>query len=142
MDLAHQRADCVAPDHLHGRDIWNAVHDVWRFPHRFPENPGAGAKVWRYLPFLSVAAGMMLAVAYTLYDNKRYKRAEASAKADGKFGAPPEARLPPCIIGSVCLPHRPVHLRLDQLSQRALDRLCVGRSALWCGYGYGLPERL
>lgn len=56
------------------------------------------------LPFLSVAAGMMLAVAYTLYDNKRYKRAEASTKADGKFGAPPEARLPPCIIGSICLP--------------------------------------
>lgn len=56
------------------------------------------------LPFLSVLVGMLLAVIYTIPDNKRYQRAEKIAVSKGATGAPPEARLPPCMIGSVCLP--------------------------------------
>ncbi|KAL8824766.1 MAG: hypothetical protein Q9191_004830 [Dirinaria sp. TL-2023a] len=56
------------------------------------------------LAFIGVAVGMLVAVGYTIPDNKRYMRAEAVAKANGARGAPPEARLPPSLIGSVCLP--------------------------------------
>ncbi|KAL9595965.1 MAG: hypothetical protein Q9219_006125 [cf. Caloplaca sp. 3 TL-2023] len=56
------------------------------------------------LPFLSVLVGMLLAVIYTIPDNKRYQRAEKRAMDQGAPGAPPEARLPPCMIGSLCLP--------------------------------------
>lgn len=56
------------------------------------------------LPFLSVLIGMFAAVAYTIPDNKRYGRAATVAKSKGAHGAPPEARLPPCMVGSVCLP--------------------------------------
>lgn len=56
------------------------------------------------LPFLGVLVGMLLAVVYTIPDNKRYQRAEKVATSKGASGAPPEARLPPCLIGSVCLP--------------------------------------
>ena len=56
------------------------------------------------LAFIGVAAGMLVAVGYTIPDNKRYMKAEAVAKQNGARGAPPEARLPPSLIGSVCLP--------------------------------------
>ncbi|KAI4175557.1 MAG: hypothetical protein LQ343_001548 [Gyalolechia ehrenbergii] len=56
------------------------------------------------LPFLSVLIGMLLGVIYTIPDNKRYQRAEKFAMSRGAIGAPPEARLPPCMIGSLCLP--------------------------------------
>lgn len=56
------------------------------------------------LPFLGVFIGMLTAVIYTIPDNKRYIRAEQAAKNKGARGAPPEARLPPCMVGSVCLP--------------------------------------
>ncbi|KAI4203534.1 MAG: hypothetical protein LQ350_001723 [Teloschistes chrysophthalmus] len=56
------------------------------------------------LPFLSVLIGMFAAVAYTIPDNKRYRRAATVANSKGGHGAPPEARLPPCMVGSVCLP--------------------------------------
>ena len=58
-------------------------------------SPGIGG-----LAFIGVAVGMMLAVGYCLWDNKRYK------KIDNKYNgrAPPEARLQPCMIGSICLP--------------------------------------
>ena len=52
------------------------------------------------LSFLGVMIGMISAIIYTIWDNKRY--AKASAKWDGK--APPEARLPPCLLPSVLLP--------------------------------------
>jgi hypothetical protein len=52
------------------------------------------------LAFLGVAVGMLLAVAYSVWDNKRYVK--ISDKHDGF--APPEARLPPCILGGICLP--------------------------------------
>lgn len=43
---------------------------------------------------------MMAAVGYSIWDNGRY--AKVSEKHNGR--APPEARLPPALIGSVCLP--------------------------------------
>ncbi|OKL64306.1 hypothetical protein UA08_00915 [Talaromyces atroroseus] len=52
------------------------------------------------LPFLGVMVGMLIAVAYSIYDNKRYQKAESD---NGGF-APPEARLPPCIIASFTIP--------------------------------------
>lgn len=70
------------------------------FPIVFQQNrgwsPGIGG-----LAFLGVATGMLAAVAYTIPDNKRYLRA---ASAAGATGAPPEARLPPSMLGAVCLP--------------------------------------
>lgn len=56
------------------------------------------------LPFLSVLIGMLIGVIYTIPDNKRYQKAERFAMSRGAVGAPPEARLPPCMIGSLCLP--------------------------------------
>lgn len=53
------------------------------------------------LAFLGVAVGMMGAVAYSIWDNKRYIR--AIENSPNGF-APPEARLPPAIIGSICMP--------------------------------------
>lgn len=52
------------------------------------------------LAFLGVAVGMLIGVAYSVYDNKRYERVEDEHHGD----APPEARLPPGAIGSVALP--------------------------------------
>ncbi|EKD13083.1 uncharacterized protein L3040_007166 [Drepanopeziza brunnea f. sp. 'multigermtubi'] len=52
------------------------------------------------LAFIGVAVGMMIAVGYSMFDNKRY--AHVAAKHDGN--APPEARLPPALVGSVALP--------------------------------------
>ncbi|KAK4157940.1 putative transporter mfs2 [Chaetomidium leptoderma] len=58
-------------------------------------SPGVGG-----LAFVGVAVGMLFAVAYSIFDNRRYGRVAA---AHGGM-APPEARLPPAIIGSVLLP--------------------------------------
>lgn len=58
-------------------------------------SPGIGG-----LAFCGVAVGMMLAVTYSLWDNKRYR--EVEKQQDGN--APPEARLPPCMVGSLALP--------------------------------------
>ncbi|KAK0623351.1 major facilitator superfamily domain-containing protein [Immersiella caudata] len=63
------------------------VHRGW--------SPGIGG-----LAFIGVAVGMMVGVFYAMYDNKRYSRVAA---ANGG-SAPPEARLPPAIVGSVLLP--------------------------------------
>lgn len=53
------------------------------------------------LPFLAVALGIVIALFYSaLYDQGRYAR--VVDKCNGK--APPEARLPPAMLGSVCLP--------------------------------------
>ena len=56
------------------------------------------------LAFLGVAVGMIGAVIYTIFDNDRYLRTEEACKAKGQRGAPPEARLPPGMIGSVLIP--------------------------------------
>ncbi|KAI4868475.1 MFS general substrate transporter [Hypoxylon rubiginosum] len=58
-------------------------------------SPGIGG-----LAFLGVAVGMMSAVFFSIYDNSRY--AKVSAAHGGH--APPEARLPSALIGSVLLP--------------------------------------
>ncbi|KAG9711660.1 MFS general substrate transporter, partial [Aureobasidium melanogenum] len=52
------------------------------------------------LAFLGVAVGMIGAVVYSIFDNKRYVKI---SNAHGGF-APPEARLPPCILGGILLP--------------------------------------
>ncbi|KAJ1337439.1 MFS transporter DHA1 family multidrug resistance protein [Microdochium nivale] len=58
-------------------------------------SPGVGG-----MAFLGVAVGMMFAVGYTIFDNRRYTK--ISDAYDGL--APPEARLPPALIGAVLLP--------------------------------------
>ena len=52
------------------------------------------------LAFSGVAVGMTAGVVYSLFDNKRYANAEK--KHNGE--APPEARLPPAMVGAVALP--------------------------------------
>lgn len=58
-------------------------------------SPGVGG-----LAFLGIVVGMMVAVGYTIWDNRRY--AKISDEYDGL--APPEARLPPAMIGAILLP--------------------------------------
>ncbi|KAH0267824.1 MFS general substrate transporter, partial [Aureobasidium melanogenum] len=69
------------------------------FPIVYQENrgwsPGIGG-----LAFLGVAVGMIGAVIYSIFDNKRYVKISNS---HGGF-APPEARLPPCMLGGILLP--------------------------------------
>ena len=52
------------------------------------------------LAFLGIAVGMLIGVAYSIWDNSRYLKVED--ENDGE--APPEARLPPGLVGSVALP--------------------------------------
>jgi hypothetical protein len=58
-------------------------------------SPGIGG-----LAFLGLAVGMIAAVAYAIWDNKRYARVSDEYKGF----APPEARLPLCMVGSVLVP--------------------------------------
>ncbi|KAM0559556.1 hypothetical protein ACHAPJ_004079 [Fusarium lateritium] len=58
-------------------------------------SPGTGG-----LAFIGIAVGMLFAVAGTILDQKRYMRA---AEAAGGH-APPEARLPPTLVGSILIP--------------------------------------
>ncbi|KAK1691558.1 major facilitator superfamily transporter [Colletotrichum godetiae] len=58
-------------------------------------SPGVGG-----LAFLGVAVGMIFAVIYTGFDSRRYLKVSA---AHGGF-APPEARLPPSMVGACLLP--------------------------------------
>lgn len=58
-------------------------------------SPGVGG-----LAFLGVLVGMFAGVAYSIWDNKRYLRIEDEHDGD----APPEARLPPGMVGAVALP--------------------------------------
>ncbi|KAE8354318.1 major facilitator superfamily domain-containing protein [Aspergillus coremiiformis] len=52
------------------------------------------------LAFLGIMVGMLSAVAYTLWDNKRYINTQTRHNGF----APPEARLPPCMIASIAIP--------------------------------------
>ncbi|OBT71842.1 hypothetical protein VF21_09775 [Pseudogymnoascus sp. 05NY08] len=57
------------------------------------------------LSFLGVAIGMVAAVMYTVWDNShRYIKLSRAAVEHREIGAAPEDRLPPAIIGSICLP--------------------------------------
>jgi len=58
-------------------------------------SPGIGG-----LAFLGIMVGMLSAVIYAIWDNKRYSKLDE--EYDGQ--APPEARLPPAMLGSVFLP--------------------------------------
>jgi len=58
-------------------------------------SPGIGG-----LAFIGVAVGMIIAVIYSIWDNKRYAAIDIKYKGN----APPEARLPPTMIGSIGLP--------------------------------------
>lgn len=52
------------------------------------------------LAFTGVVIGMFLATVGTIFDNRRYARIAAASNGM----APPEARLPPAILGSVLIP--------------------------------------
>lgn len=53
------------------------------------------------LAFLGVMVGMLTAVGYSIWDNKRYRKAiEASPSGI----AAPETRLPPALVGSIAMP--------------------------------------
>lgn len=69
------------------------------FPIIFQLNKGWSAGI-SGLAFLGITVGMVWAIAYALFDNKRYMA--MSEKHDGNL--PPEARLPGAIVGSVLLP--------------------------------------
>ncbi|KAF9767960.1 Efflux pump fub11 [Fusarium sp. DS 682] len=69
------------------------------FPIVFQKGRGWSAGIGG-LAFIGVAVGMLFAVTGTILDQKRYERA---AKAAGGH-APPEARLPPSLIGSILIP--------------------------------------
>ncbi|RSL45176.1 hypothetical protein CEP53_010890 [Fusarium sp. AF-6] len=58
-------------------------------------SPGKGG-----LAFIGIAVGMLFAVAGSIMDQKRYMRVAA---ANGGH-APPEARLPPTLVGSILIP--------------------------------------
>ncbi|KAK2763178.1 MFS siderochrome iron transporter 1 [Arachnomyces sp. PD_36] len=53
------------------------------------------------LAFIGVAVGMLFGLAYSILDGRRYNRV-ANKSPNGE--APPEARLPPCIVASLVLP--------------------------------------
>ncbi|SMY20109.1 unnamed protein product [Zymoseptoria tritici ST99CH_1A5] len=52
------------------------------------------------LAFLGVMVGMFAAIAYNAWDNKRYVK--INDESDGF--APPEARMPPAIVGAIAIP--------------------------------------
>lgn len=58
-------------------------------------SPGIGG-----LAFLGVLVGMLIGVSYSIWDNKRYLKVEDEHDGD----APPEARLPPGMVGCLALP--------------------------------------
>ena len=58
-------------------------------------NPGVGG-----LPFLGILVGMFSAIVYTLWDNQRYIKCQ---ERHNGF-APPEARLPPCMVSAITIP--------------------------------------
>jgi len=69
------------------------------FPIVYQENRGWSAGIGG-LAFLGVAVGMILAVTYSIWENKRYVK--VSEKNQGF--APPEARLPMCMVGGIAIP--------------------------------------
>ncbi|KAK0934373.1 MFS siderochrome iron transporter 1 [Friedmanniomyces endolithicus] len=69
------------------------------FPIVYQQNRGWSAGIGG-LAFLGVAVGMIFAVAYSVWDNKRYSRV---SDEHGGF-APPEARLPITMIGGIAVP--------------------------------------
>ncbi|KAI1372288.1 MFS general substrate transporter [Hypoxylon crocopeplum] len=69
------------------------------FPIVYQQNRGWSAGIGG-LAFLGILVGMLFAIVYTFPDNNRYIRVQ---QKHGGF-APPEARLPPTLVGSIFLP--------------------------------------
>lgn len=69
------------------------------FPIVFQQGRGWSAGIGG-LAFIGVAVGMLIGVAYAIWDNKRYLKVEDENNGE----APPETRLPPAIVGSFALP--------------------------------------
>ena len=69
------------------------------YPIVFQEKRGWSAGIGG-LAFIGVAVGMALAVAYTIWDDRRYVKISDKYKGF----APPEARLPPCMVGAIAVP--------------------------------------
>jgi hypothetical protein len=69
------------------------------FPIVFQQERGWSAGIGG-LAFLGIMVGMLFAVAYSVWDNSRYKRIQGAHEG----AAPPEARLPPGMVGAVFLP--------------------------------------
>jgi multidrug resistance protein len=69
------------------------------FPIVFQENRGWSQGIGG-LSFSGVSVGMLIGVVYSIFDNKRYANVEK--KHNGE--APPEARLPPAMVGALALP--------------------------------------
>ncbi|KAK5990200.1 MFS-type efflux pump MFS2 [Cladobotryum mycophilum] len=70
------------------------------FPIVFQQGRGWSAGIGG-LAFVGIAIGMTISTVGTIFDNKRYERLVAASPTGM---APPEARLPPAIIGSVLIP--------------------------------------
>lgn len=74
------------------------------FPIVYQVNRGWSAGIGG-LAFLGILVGIAIAIVLMIPDDLyRYKKAERAAKERGEMGAPPEARLPPGIVGSVVMP--------------------------------------
>ena len=73
------------------------------FPIVFQQQRGWSSGVGG-LAFIGVAVGIFIAGGYNIWDNKRYSRISAQHVAKGERGAPPEARLPAAMVGSIFLP--------------------------------------
>lgn len=52
------------------------------------------------LAFLGIMIGILIAVVYSVFDNRRYVRIQTEHAGF----PPPEARLPPCLVGSIFMP--------------------------------------
>lgn len=74
------------------------------FPIVYQINRGWSAGI-SGLAFLGILVGIATAIALMIPDDLyRYKKAGSAARARGELGAPPEARLPPAIVGSIAMP--------------------------------------
>jgi hypothetical protein len=69
------------------------------FPIVFQQNRGWSQGIGG-LAFSGIAVGMIAGVVYSIFDNKRYANVEKRYNGE----APPEARLPPAMVGAVALP--------------------------------------
>jgi multidrug resistance protein len=69
------------------------------FPIVFQQNRGWSQGIGG-LAFSGIAVGMIAGVVYSIFDNKRYANVEKRHNGE----APPEARLPPAMVGAVALP--------------------------------------
>lgn len=82
------------------------------------------------LAFMGVAVGMMLAVSYSIWDNKRYVKVIENSPSGF---APPEARLPPALLGSICMPIGSKFLYLSRETDQHIDLSLVFWFA-WTNY--------